>query len=232
MNSISPASPTSAADAAVGAACAARRARLLGIIEQMEDTAVGLMQAFAAQAHAEMAAAQAAREAAAIGELLPQGAGVRSGMACDRMGRMLRLAILLEERVAEGTAGRTAPAAARNPSVTRAAVTPERLDAIDAPERLDADERIERLETEVLRGDRSVEDYLVEMLGEMEREMRDAGFSEAEIEEQLGAARAAIEAVPSGDAAGAGGDAEPAFEDAAPEGARVRDPPNRGPPAS
>ena len=206
MNSISPASPTSAADAAVGAACAARRARLLGIIEQMEDTAVGLMQAFAAQAHAEMAAAQAAREAAAIGELLPQGAGVRSGMACDRMGRMLRLAILLEERVAEGTAARTAPAAARNPSVTRAAVTPERLDA--------------------------VESYLAELLGEMEREMRDAGFSEAEIEEQLGAARAAIEAVPSGDAAGAGGDAEPAFEDAAPEGARVRDPPNRGPPAS
>ena len=229
MNSISPASPTSAADAAVGAACAARRARLLGIIEQMEDTAVGLMQAFAAQAHAEMAAAQAAREAAAIGELLPQGAGVRSGMACDRMGRMLRLAILLEERVAEGTAGRTAPAAARNPSVTRAAVTPERLDAIDAPERLDADERIERLETEVLRGDRSVEDYLAELLGEIERTLRSAGMSEAEIEAHVGEARRALDETPAEDAVGAAF-AAPDRGSAAPGGAAMRDPVSRGPP--
>ena len=216
-------------------AAAARRARLLGIIEQMEDTAVGLMQAFAAQAHAEMAAAQAAREAAPIGVLLPQGAGAKSGMACDRMRRMLRLAILLEERVAEGTAGWTAPEPVRRLPAMRAAVTPEaaeRLDAIEAPEQLEAHERLDRLENEVLSGDRSVESYLAELLGEMEREMRGAGMSEAEIDRHLGAAQRGLAVAWSEEtvAAAVAARGVPDRGDAGPQGAAVRDPPNRGPP--
>jgi hypothetical protein len=176
-----------------------------------------------------MAAAKAARDAAPIGELVPHGAGVRSAMACDRLGRMLRLAILLEERVAEGMAGLTAPAPR---PAARPVVTPERLDALDAPEQVEANERIDRLENEVLRADRSVESYLAELFGEMERELRGAGKSEAEIEAHLGAARAELAAVWSEEtvAAAVASRGMPGRGDAAPVGVAVVDPPNRGPP--
>ena len=89
---------------------------------------------------------------------------------------------------------------------------------------------MDRLENEMLRGDRSVESYLAGMLGEMEREWRANGLNDAQVEVELEIARRKLAAlVPVGELAGAVC-GQPERDDAAPEGAEVLDPPNRGPP--
>ena len=81
--------------------CSLARAQAMQMawLSDMAETGMGVAKAFAGQAKQEIAAAQAKRDA---GEPVADGAGVRSGMAFERMARTVRLTIAMQVRVMSG----------------------------------------------------------------------------------------------------------------------------------